>query len=135
MVIGMDNVRRAWWRRKSGLVGAAIFASLLYGFVEPVRANVVVAPTALTIGIPTGQTRALGSITATNTGVASVTITWADAMPCLYNVSPGPHTLAAGAAASFTIEGGCPATGCAPPSGAGGAPGAIPPRITTFPAT
>ncbi|TMQ31312.1 MAG: hypothetical protein E6K65_01905 [Nitrospirae bacterium] len=135
MVIGMDNVRRACWRRKSGLVGAAIFVSLLFGFVEPVRANVVVAPTALTIGIPTGQTKALGSITATNTGVASVTITWADAMPCLYNVSPGPHTLAAGASTVFTIEGVCPATGSATLSGTGVPTVTIPVSITTVPAT
>jgi fibronectin type III domain protein/BACON domain-containing protein len=134
MVIGMDHVRRACWRPKRWLVGAAIFASLFCGFVEPVRADVVVTPTALTIGIPTGQTRALGSITATNTGVASVTITWADAMPCLYNVTQGTHTLAAGASTVFTLEGVCPATGSATLSGTGVPTVTIPVHITTVPA-
>jgi hypothetical protein len=130
----MDNVRRVCWRPKIGLVGAAIFASLLYGFVEPVRANVVVAPTALTIGIPTGKTTAWGEIIATNTGAAPVTITWADAMPCLQNLTQGTRTLAAGASSAFNIEGVCPATGSATLSGTGVPTVTIPVHITTVPA-
>jgi len=115
-------------------VGAAICASLLCGFVEPARADVVVTPTALTIGIPTGQTAAWGSITATNTGVASVTITWADAMHCLQGLTPVTRTLGAGASSTFTIQGVCPATGTATLSGTGVPTVTIPVNITTVPA-
>ncbi len=128
----MDNVRRACWRPKSGLVGAAIFASLLCGFVEPVRADVVIAPTALTIGIPTGQTTAWGSITARNTAAAPVTITWNDAVHCLQNLTPLTRTLAAGASSTFTIQGVCPATGSATLSGTGVPTITIPVSITTL---
>ncbi len=131
-VIGMDNVRRACWRPISGLVGAAIFASLLCGFVEPVRADVVIAPTALTIGIPTGQTTAWGSITARNTAAAPVTITWNDAVHCLQNLTPLTRTLAAGASSTFTIQGVCPATGSATLSGTGVPMVTIPVSITTL---
>ena len=132
--IGMDNVRRACWRSKSGLVGAAICAILLCGFIEPVRADVVITPTALNIGIPTGQTVAWGSITATNTGVAPVTITWNDAVHCLQNLSPRTRTLPAGTSTTFTIEGVCPATGSATLSGTGVPTVTIPVSITSVPA-
>lgn len=130
----MDNVRRACWRPKTGLVGAALFASLLCGFVEPVRADVAVAPSALTIGIPTGQTTAWGSITATNTGAAPVTITWKDTEHCLQNLTQPTRTLAAGASSTFTIEGVCPGTGSATLSGTGVQTVTIPVNITTVPA-
>ncbi|OAI47497.1 hypothetical protein AYO43_04390 [Nitrospira sp. SCGC AG-212-E16] len=133
-VIGMDNVRRACWRPQSGLVTAAIFASLFFAFVEPVRANVVVTPTELTIGIPTGQTTAWGSITARNTGVAPVTITWSDGVNCLQNLTPLTRTLAAGSSSVFTIEGVCPATGSATLSGTGVSMVTIPVSISTVPA-
>ena len=84
---------------------------LLCSVVEPVRADVVIAPTALTIGIPTGQTTAWGSITATNTGVAAATITWNDAIHCLQGLTQVTHTLAAGASSTFTIEGVCSCDG------------------------
>lgn len=130
----MDTVRNTCCRLQSGLVGAAIFASLFCGFVESVRANVVIATTGLTIGIPTGETAAWGSITATNTGVASVTITWADAMQCLQGLTPLTRTLAAGASSTFTIQGVCPATGTATLSGTGVLTVMIPVNITTVPA-
>ena len=132
--IGMDNVRRACWRSKSGLVGAAICAILLCGFIEPVRADVVITPTALNIGIPTGQTVAWGSITATNTGVAPVTITWNDAVHCLQNLNPRTRTLPAGTSTTFTIEGVCPATGSATLSGTGVPTVTIHVSITSVPA-
>lgn len=136
-VIGMDNVRRACGWPQRGLVGVAMCASLLGGFVELVQADVVVAPTTLTIGIPTGQTTAWGSITATNTGVAAVTITWNDAMSCLQGlITTGgvTRTLAAGASSTFWIEGVCPATGAATLSGTGVPTVTIPVNITTVPA-
>ena len=134
IVIRMDYVRRACGWPTRGLVGAAMCASLLGGFVEPVQADVVVAPTTLTIGIPTGQTTAWGSITATNTGVASVTITWNDAISCLQGLTPVTRTLAAGASSTFTIDGVCPATGTATLSGTGVPTVTIPVNITTVPA-
>ncbi len=119
-------------------------ASLLGAFVEPVQADVVVSPTTLTIGIPTGQTTGWGSITATNTGVAAVTITWNDAMSCLANpdltgayLSPTggvTRTIAAGASGTFTSEGVCPATGTATLSGTGVPTVTISVNITTVPA-
>jgi hypothetical protein len=130
----MDSVRRACGWPKRGLVGAAICASLFAGFVEPAQADVVVTPATLTIGIPTGQTTAWGSITATNTGVASVTITWNDAISCLHGLTPVTRTLAAGASSTLTIEGVCPATGTATLSGTGVPTVTIPVNITTVPA-
>ncbi len=130
----MDNVRRTCGWPQIGLVGAAMCTGLLCSVVEPVRADVVIAPTALTIAIPTGQTTAWGSITATNTGVAAETITYSDAIHCLQGLTPVTRTLAAGASSTFTIEGVCPATGTATLSGTGVPTVTIPVNITTAPA-
>ena len=43
-VIGIEKVSRACWRHKSGLIGSAMCARFLGGFVELVKAGVVVAP-------------------------------------------------------------------------------------------
>ena len=129
---GMDNVRCARWL-KSSVFGAAVLSALHCSFAEPVWADVVVTPTTLTMGILQGQTTASGSITARNTGVTAVKITWSDAMPCLETPSKSTRRLGAGESTTFTIQAICPATGSATLSGSGVPTVTIPVSVTTAP--
>jgi len=82
-------------------------------------ASVTIAPTTLNIAIPTGQTSAWGSIISTNTGTTSVTLTWADSIDCLRDLTPLMRTLSAGASTTWTIRGICVQSGNAFLAGSG----------------
>lgn len=100
----------------SKLIGAAV-------------TSIGVAPAALNISIPVGQTQGTGSITVTNTGNVPVTVTWSDTTSCLQGLVGLTRTIAPGANTVFTINGTCAATATATISGTGFASVVIPVTI------
>lgn len=108
---------------------------LVIGYVKFSEAAVTATPTVLTIVIPAGVSSLSGTISAKNTGTGSISITWADNVPCLSALTAPTRVVAAGATTLYTLQANCPATGTATLASAGLPTISIPVTITKAVAT